>query len=142
MIFHSVNLLNCDIKLDGLCALVAAGEGFLVLLWILRGVLISLLFKDFTLFRQVSRAIQQACIFRTGRSITRMDCIVSLALASAALLRFGWRGGCSSLFLPAKNWHGQLLTVDYFWKVLLLHRSTPRFQFAQTYCMYPCRTFL
>ena len=48
-------------------------------------------------------AMQQACLFRTGRSITRMACIVSLALSSAALLGVGWWGRYSSLFFPAKT---------------------------------------
>ena len=43
------------------------------------------------------------CIFHTGQLITWMDCIVSLALARAALLGVGLRGGCSSLFLPSIN---------------------------------------
>ena len=45
-------------------------------------------------------ATQQACLFRTSQHITRVACIVSLALASSDLLGFGWRGRCSPLFLP------------------------------------------
>ena len=41
-----------------------------------------------------------------------------------------------------QNWHGRLLSVDYFWKVLLLSRLPPQFTCAQTYHMYPYRTFL
>ena len=50
MRFHSVNLLCRDVELDGLGALVAARAGFLVLVWMLRGALLGVFFKEFTLF--------------------------------------------------------------------------------------------
>ena len=45
-------------------------------------------------------------------------------------------------FSFCQNWHGRILTVGYFFKVLLLCRFPPRFPRARTYRMYPCRTFL
>ena len=51
MRFHGVNLLRRIVKLDGLGALVVSvGGGSLVLVWILRGDLIGVLFKDFAFF--------------------------------------------------------------------------------------------
>ena len=103
MRFHGVNLLRRVVELDGLGALVAAGAFFLVFKILLHDVLIGVVLNYFALFVRVPRAMQHAYIFRTGCSIARMSCIVFLALASADLLRVGWRGGSSSLFLPAKT---------------------------------------
>ena len=46
------------------------------------------------------------------------------------------------LFSYWHNWHGRILTADYFEKVLLLCRSLTQFPCAQTCCISPCRTFL
>ena len=99
MRFHGINLLCHTVKLDGLSALdVAAGAGFLVLVWILCGAFLKVFLKEFSLFQIVTGSMQQACIFFTIWRIARMSCIVSLALSSVALLGFGCQGGCSPLF--------------------------------------------
>ena len=50
MRFHGINLLCHTVKLDGLSALdVAAGAGFLVLVWILCGSFLEVLLKEFSL---------------------------------------------------------------------------------------------
>ena len=50
MRFHGINLLCRTVKLDGLSALdVAAGAGFLVLVWILCGSFLEVLLKEFSL---------------------------------------------------------------------------------------------
>ena len=91
MIFYGVNLLRCAVKFYGLGALVVSDvAGFFVLVLMLNGALLGVFLKDFTLFLRVTRAMQQECIFRTGRHITLMTCIVSLALAISALIRVGW----------------------------------------------------
>ena len=98
---HGVDLLYCVFELYGFSTLVATGAGLFVLVWMLRGALLGVFFKDSTLFRGVPGSMQQACIFRTGRIITRMACIVSLALSVADLLGILWQGGLFYLFLPA-----------------------------------------
>ena len=45
-------------------------------------------------------------------------------------------------FYSFHNWHNQLLTVEYFWKALLLCRLPTIFPCAWTSNMSPCRTFL
>ena len=45
-------------------------------------------------------------------------------------------------FSSLHNWNILILTVEYFWKVLLLRRLPPRFPCARTYGMYPCRALL
>ena len=101
--FHGVKLLCCVVKLDSIGTFVAAGAGLLVLVWMLRIELLGVLFKDFTPIWRVPMEMQQTCIFRTGRSITWMACIVFLVLASTDLLGVGRQGGCSSIFLPTRN---------------------------------------
>ena len=53
--------------------------------------------------------MQQACLLCSGQLISRMACIDYLALVSTALIRVGWRGGCSSLFLNTRTG-----TVSFF----------------------------
>ena len=90
MIFRGVNLLRSAIELGGFDAVVVApGAGFLVILWILNGARIGVFFKEFSLFQRVPGAMQQAYLFRTGQCITRMACIVSLAISSGDLLGVG-----------------------------------------------------
>ena len=101
MKFHDVDILCRVFWLDCFGAFAAAGAGFFVLVGVMHIALLSLLLNDFILFQRVPGAMYQACVFRTGRRITRMACIVSLALAIAALLRVGWQGGCSSPFPPS-----------------------------------------
>ena len=90
MRFHGVNLLRRATELGGFYAVVVApGAGFLVLLWILHGARLGVFLKEFSLFQRVPGAMQQAYLFRTGQCITRMACIVSLALASGDLIGVG-----------------------------------------------------
>ena len=103
MRFHGVDLLRRVVVLDGLGALVAAGAGFLFFKWALRDVLFVLFLNHFALFVSVPGSMKYASLFHTGRRIAQIACIDFLALSSAALLRVGWRGGSSSLFLPSKT---------------------------------------
>ena len=89
MKFHDVHLFCGSLKLDSFAALVAAVAGFLFFKWSLWDVLFGVVLEQFELYGRVHGAMQHACIFRTGRRISQMDCIVSLALVSAALL-LGW----------------------------------------------------
>ena len=100
VIFHGVNLLRRVVKIDSIGTFVATGAGLLVLVCMLRREILGLLFKDFTTLWRVPRDMQQACIFRTGRSITWMACIVFLVLDSTVLLGVGGQDGCSSIFIP------------------------------------------
>ena len=45
-------------------------------------------------------------------------------------------------FSSCRDWHGRILTVEYFLKVLLLFRLPPQFPCDRTYCMYHFRNFL
>ena len=90
MRFHYVHLFCSLLKLDSFSAFVAAGAGLLVFKWSLLDVLLRVFPDHFALFRRVTRAIKNACLFFTVRRIARMSCIVSLALVSAALLGVGW----------------------------------------------------
>ena len=89
MRFHGVNLLRHVVGLDGIGALVAVGEGLLVFKWLLHNLFFGVALKNFALFRRVPGAMQHVCLFRTGRRIACMACIVFLALASAALIGVG-----------------------------------------------------
>ena len=109
MRFHGVNLLCRVAKIDGLRVLVVSGAGSLVLVWMLRVALLGVFFKYFTLFQRLPGAMQHACIFSNDWRITWMACIVYLALARADLLGIGWRGGCSSIFIPV------ITGTDGFW---------------------------
>ena len=82
-----------------------------------------------------------------------MSFLHRLTHRSDGLHRFSWacqrslsRGWMArQILLPfdsLQNWHGRLLPVDYFWKVLLLLILPPRFPCARKSCMSPCRTFL
>ena len=114
MRFHVVSLLSNIVKVDGIDALVASGAGFLVLVWMLRGALLGVFFKDFTLFQRVPVSMQHACTFCTGHHIIWMACIVSLALSSIALIRFGRRGGCSSLLITYRTGMGRFCPLGIF----------------------------
>ena len=50
MIFLGVDLLRCVFELDGIGTLVVNVSGLIVLVWILRGALLVVYFKEFTLF--------------------------------------------------------------------------------------------
>ena len=45
-------------------------------------------------------------------------------------------------FASFQNWHGRIMPVEYFGRVLLICRLPPRFPCARTYNMSPCRKFL
>ena len=87
--YHGVHFLCLTVKIDDLAALfLAVGVGFFLFVWTLCGIIIRLFLEYFTLFHGVPGAMHQAC-FCTGRPIDQMDCMICLALASAALLRVG-----------------------------------------------------
>ena len=70
------------------CFFAATGAGLFFIVWTLCGILRGVLVEYFSLFRRVTRAMQQA-FFSSGCPITRMACISCLALSSAALLGVG-----------------------------------------------------
>ena len=97
---HSVHLLCCAVKLDGITSFfVAFGVGFLFM-WPLHSVLVGVILEYFTLFRIVPVSMQQE-YFPSVRPIARMACISCIALVSAACLGVVRRGGFSSLSFPA-----------------------------------------
>ena len=71
IIFHGVNLLRFVVELYGLGALVAYRYVLLVFKWLLRDVTFRVFLNHFALFRRVPRAMQHACLFRTGWRIAR-----------------------------------------------------------------------
>ena len=100
--YHEVNVLRLTVKLESLCIIFfAARAGLFLLVWPLCGVNIGVFLEYFAIFRKVTGAMQQSFIFRTGRPIAHMTCIICLALSSAALLGVSWQGGLSSLTFPA-----------------------------------------
>ena len=103
MRFHDVHIFYGSPKLDVFFALVADGADFLLFKLSLRYVLLGLFLGKFELFGRVPGAMQHTCLFCTGRRIARMACITSIVISSADPLRVGWRGGSSSLLLPAKT---------------------------------------
>ena len=103
MRFHGVDLFHTIVEIDGLGVLVASRASLLVFEWVLPAVLFGLVLKHSTLFGRVPRAMQYACLFRTGRRIACMDCIFFLVFVSASLFGVGWRGGSSSLLLQFKT---------------------------------------
>ena len=141
MRFHGVYLLCCVVKLDGFGVLVADVSGLLVLVYMLRGALLSVIFQEFILFFRVLVARQQACLFQTVRLI--------LGCTASFLLQFqrgpAWGMTARRILLPFsyfQNFHVQLLPIDYSFKVLLICILPPRFPCSGTSCMSPCRNFL
>ena len=86
LVYHASNLLRVFIKLEKFHACFPTTSGLLV--GTMRCVPIILFLEYFTLLHGVSRAMHQAC-FITIRPIAFMDCIIFLALASAAILGVG-----------------------------------------------------
>ena len=79
MIFHEIDFLCIFVELNIFATLrLSAGAGFFILMRPLRGVLIGIDIKYFTLFSGMSGAMQNACLFSTGRWITWMTCIFVL----------------------------------------------------------------
>ena len=100
MRLHDVYLFCGALKIDVFASLVAAREGFFLLVGMRRRALLSLLSYDFTLFWRVSGDMQHTYLIWSGGIISRMACIASSVISSAALIGVGWRGGRFSLFLP------------------------------------------
>ena len=143
MRFPGINILRRSVELDSLSALVvAAGEVFPVFKRPLHGVLFGLVLKHFALFRRVPSKMQEAYIFCTGRSISQIACMVSLALTSAALLGVGWRGGSYSLLFPVNN------GLVGFFLLIIIRRCYPfvdrlcNFHAIKKCRMYSCRTLI
>ena len=94
-------MLHLAVELDGLTTLsFASGVGFFLFLWLLCSVLLGVLLEYFSLLRRVTGDMHQAC-FVTVQPIYQMSCMAFPAISSAALLRFGWQCGFSSLTFPA-----------------------------------------
>ena len=103
MRFHGVNLLRLVVELVGLGALVADGTGFHLFKWLLNDVLFRVFLENFALFGRVPWPCNMNFIFCTGRCNDHMTCITFPALSSESLFRVGWRGGSSSILLPANT---------------------------------------
>ena len=101
MVFHAVVLLCLLVQLSALNMLWFANRaGLFLFMWPLCGVLSRVNFKYFTLLWGVSGSMQQACLFCTGQTISRMDCMFCLDLIIADILVFVRQGGFSSLSFP------------------------------------------
>ena len=107
---HDVGLLEAAVKLDRITtACFAAGAGFIIFMWPLRGILFGVSLRYFTLLRGVSGVMKQACVIQTSNLLAWRDHFFCLALAIATLLGVGRRGGLSSLSVP-----GMTVTVGIF----------------------------
>ena len=101
--YHVVHLLCCAIEIDDLTTFfIAAGAGLFLVVWPLCGILERLFLEYFSLFRRLPGSMQQE-YFPSSWPIYWMAYIFCLALASAALLGVGGRGGFSSLSFPSMN---------------------------------------